>query len=65
MTAIIMERIWNYMGRILAPGAGSIMDTEDTYSLNLEMHNNSEAVVVILMLLATVYTVSLTQGVVR
>lgn len=53
------------MGRIPAPGAGSIMDTKDTYSLNLEMHDNSETVIVILMLLAITYSVSLTQGMVR
>lgn len=39
------------MGGIPAPGAGSTMDTKDMYNPNLEMHNNSEAVVVTLMLL--------------
>lgn len=42
------------MGGIPAPGAGSTMDTKDMYNPNLEMHNNSEAVVVTLMLLLDV-----------
>lgn len=53
------------MGGTPAPGAGSTMDTKDMYSPNLEMHNNSEAAVVTLMLRTITCKFSLPQGMVR
>ena len=55
MTAVIMERLRNYKGRFPTSGAGSTIDTKDMYSPNLETHNNSEALVVTLMLLTMMY----------